>query len=332
MEWQSSAVQATNHDHHLRCISSGLESSLQWHQDRGSLEPLGARNAHKLPRITGSNPGSKNLSEGPDREISVITVGKSNICSIYQQHGGYSIPLTDRSGQSPLDVGPVQRHCTDCGVHTRGSKCYSRCRVQVYDGQDRLEASPQVVPRDQPEVGTPGSVPVCISPVHSTTSLLQLEARSPGRGNRCIHPAVGEVQRLCEPPWCLVGRVPSQVQQQQAQVILVAPVWKGQSLYPVLLEMLYDYPQQLPCTLSLFQWASNVNQMDLLPLLAIWPVSGKNLDVEDFWRQLKSSYLHPGGEKHPEPMTHTSRNGWVGVLNRTGSRFRTHFRGSQFLG
>ena len=49
------------------------------------------------------------------------------------------------------------------------------------------------------------------------------------------------------PRWCLVGRVPSQVQRQQAQVILVALVWKGQSWYPVLLEILYNYPQQL-CT------------------------------------------------------------------------------------
>ena len=33
-------------------------------------------------------------------------------------------------------------------------------------------------------------------------------------------------------PWCLIGRVLSQVQRQQAQVILVAPVWKGQPWYP----------------------------------------------------------------------------------------------------
>ena len=127
------------------------------------------------------------------------------------------------------------------------------------------------------------------------------------------------------PPWCLVGRVLLQVQHQQAQVILVAPVWKGQPWYPILLEMLYDYPQQLPRTLSLFQWASNVNQIDLLLQLAVWPVSGKNLDVEDFQRQLKSSFLHPGEAKHPEPMTHTSGNGWAGVLNRDWIPFKDIF-------
>ena len=136
--------------------------------------------------------------------------------------------------------------------------------------------------------------PVCVSPVHTTTSL--------------------------------IGRVLSQVQRQQAQVILVAPVWKGQPWYPTLLEMLYDYPQQLPCTLNLFQRTSNVNQMDLLPQLAVWPVSRKNSDAEVFQKQLRSSSLHPGGAKHPEPMTNTSGNGWAGVLNRDEIPFQAPFQ------
>jgi len=105
---------------------------------------------------------------------------------------------------------------------------------------------------------------------------------------------------FANPPWCLVGRVLSQVHRQQAQVVLVAPVWKGQPWYPVLLEMLYDYPRQLPRTPSLFQQA---HQMDLLPQLAVWPISGRNSDVEGFQKQLKSSSSHPGGVRHLELMT-----------------------------
>jgi len=77
------------------------------------------------------------------------------------------------------------------------------------------------------------------------------------------------------PPWCLIGRVLSQVKSQQAQVILVAPVWRGQPWYPVLLGMLYNFPQQLPQVSAIIQETSDLNQMDLLPQLAVWPVSGK---------------------------------------------------------
>jgi len=125
------------------------------------------------------------------------------------------------------------------------------------------------------------------------------------------------------PPWCLIGRVLSQVQQQQAQVILVAPVWKGQPWYPMLLGMLYNYP---PRTLSAVQLTSNASQMDLLPQLAVWPISGRNLEVEVFQRQLKSSYLPPGEAKHPKPMTHTSRSGWAGVLNGALIPFQDPFQ------
>ena len=100
---------------------------------------------------------------------------------------------------------------------------------------------------------------------------------------------------------------------------------EGSVMVPSPVGMLYDYTQQLPCTLSLFQQTSNASQMDLLPQLAVWPISGKNLDMEVFQRQLKSSYLHPGEAKPPEPMILTLINGWASVLNRVLILFRDPF-------
>ena len=64
LEWQSPAVQKADYDHHLRCLSPGLGSSLQWHKDRGSMGPTRVGDAHKLPRATGCNPGSEDIPEG----------------------------------------------------------------------------------------------------------------------------------------------------------------------------------------------------------------------------------------------------------------------------
>lgn len=136
----------------------------------------------------------------------------------------------------------------------------------------------------------------------------------------------GQVKGYANPPWCLIAKVLSQVRNQQAQLILVAPVWRGQPWYPVLLGMLYDYPRQLPRSPSLFQWLpSDKGQMDLLPQLAVWPISGRNSDVATFQSQLKSSSSHPGGAKHPKPTTPTSGSGWVGVLNGVVIRFQDPF-------
>jgi len=40
LEWQSSIVSTADYDHHLRCLSPRLGSSLQWNQDWGSMQIL----------------------------------------------------------------------------------------------------------------------------------------------------------------------------------------------------------------------------------------------------------------------------------------------------
>ena len=53
----------------------------------------------------------------------------------------------------------------------------------------------------------------------------------------------GTLKGFANPPWCLMGRVLSQVMEQRAQVVLVASVWKSQPWYPVLLGMLWEFPR-----------------------------------------------------------------------------------------
>jgi len=125
----------------------------------------------------------------------------------------------------------------------------------------------------------------------------------------------GPVKGYANPPWCLVGRVLSQVKSQQAQIILVAPVWKGQPWYPVLLQMLFDYPRQLPRNQEVFQGSPHRAQMEFLPQLGVWPISGRDLEVQTFQKKLKSFSLHHGEVRHRDPMIPISRNGWAGVLN-----------------
>ena len=48
---------------------------------------------------------------------------------------------------------------------------------------------------------------------------------------------------FANPPWILIPRILSEVRVQQATVILVAPVWKSQVWYPVLLSLLFDHPR-----------------------------------------------------------------------------------------
>ena len=84
------------------------------------------------------------------------------------------------------------------------------------------------------------------------------------------------MKAYANPPWSLVGRVLAQVQQQEANIILIAPVWKSQSWYPALLEMCVDLPRLLPMVDNLIQPTHPQSKPDLLPQLATWSISGKS--------------------------------------------------------
>ena len=47
------------------------------------------------------------------------------------------------------------------------------------------------------------------------------------------------------PPWNLVGRVLAMVENQQAKVVLVAPIWPSQPWYPKLLSLLWSIPLRI---------------------------------------------------------------------------------------
>ena len=58
-----------------------------------------------------------------------------------------------------------------------------------------------------------------------------------------------------------------QVKAQQAQVTLVAPIWKGQPWYPVLLEMLWNFPWWIFLSNDLFLMTSESVVMNFQPQL-----------------------------------------------------------------
>jgi len=65
--------------------------------------------------------------------------------------------------------------------------------------------------------------------------------------------------------WHLVGRVLNKVRSQGAQLVLVAPVWRGQWWYPVLLGMLRDLPWLLSPQQTQMQRGDNREQRCLPP-------------------------------------------------------------------
>ena len=97
------------------------------------------------------------------------------------------------------------------------------------------------------------------------------------------------------PPFSLISRVLSKVQQDQACVLLVAPVWTCQIWYPMLLGLLIERPVLLSRWWNLMTQPHNGKPHPLRHQihLAMWPVSGESSRVKAFQKTLVRSSSNP---------------------------------------
>ena len=116
-------------------------------------------------------------------------------------------------------------------------------------------------------------------------------------------------------PWSLVGRVLSKVQRDQTRIVLVAPVWKTQPWYPLLLQMLIA----IPCLITHVQAMLYRDPEDLAPQLAVWHISGRDTETKSFRRKLPRSCSSHGELRLT---THSLANGIAGVVQGTEIPFQ----------
>ena len=117
------------------------------------------------------------------------------------------------------------------------------------------------------------------------------------------HCKARRLARESRPEGCLL--VLAQVQTQQAQIVLLAPVWKTRPWYPLLLSMAVGCPYLV------------LNQ-DRAPMiqtqLAVWNISGRDTETKSFRRRLPLSCSNHGGKRPISLTTHSSADGIAGVI------------------
>jgi len=120
------------------------------------------------------------------------------------------------------------------------------------------------------------------------------------------------------PPFCLIGRVLDKLAREQAEMILVTPLWQGQPWYPRLLQMCV----QPPLLVQSFPTLLLGPQAQLHPLmkegslnLAVWRVSGKPWKQKAFRARQQSLYQIPEEKVPSLIMNRPGENGLAGLVN-----------------
>ena len=116
-------------------------------------------------------------------------------------------------------------------------------------------------------------------------------------------------------PWNLIGRTLNRVHQQEVTMVVIAPVWKSQPWYPILLEMIVDFPVLIPHQENLILPTHSECLPEVIPQLAAWLISGNSIMMKKFQRKAQSCSLPHGDKKLANLTTHSFESGCAGVLN-----------------
>lgn len=123
-----------------------------------------------------------------------------------------------------------------------------------------------------------------------------------------------DLTAYANPPWNLLGRVLVKIQEEMPEkIILIAPIWPAQPWYPTLLDLLVDFPREIPQGEDTLLGTAEAEVPPLVPSLAAWPISGRDSKRKAFQKELLTSSWHRGGQNPQNPMTPCSKNGLAGV-------------------
>jgi hypothetical protein len=118
------------------------------------------------------------------------------------------------------------------------------------------------------------------------------------------------------PPFCLIGRCLSKIQLEEAEAVLITPIWGTQPWYAKILHMLIDYPVLIPKTSEVLTdpWGTMhpLIEQDKM-ILAAWRISGRNGEQKDFQKKLSKSWKTPAGQAQNPLTSQPGTSGFAGA-------------------
>ena len=118
------------------------------------------------------------------------------------------------------------------------------------------------------------------------------------------------------PPFSVMGRLVQKVQVDQAEMVLVAPVWVTQNFYTPILEMLIQDPLIVKVRQDTLRipGSSKVHPLVNKLHLMVCRISGDHMKAETYRNNLLKSLWHRGEDPPKSNIHHTSANGFSSVV------------------
>ena len=306
---------AARHGNRDRCLSNRLGCPTSGVPDRGAMVNRRETDAYQCVGAAGSISCPQDFCQ---RQIT-FECASSNVQyvsqSLHKPFGGHTLPSVELTGSSDVEMVPGSPHFPNSRTPARQGESDSRRGIQGSERSLRLDDTSKSF---FPDTVSDGSVDLFASRLtHQLPRFFSWRPDPLAEATDAFTQDWSQFQGYANPPWCLILRTLSKIQREEARVLLIAPVWRTQPWYPLLLQLLIKIPRLLP---EGKEMVISPTQKDFImptgvPQLAAWPLSGKSADQEAFQRELLIYSQHPGGARPPQVMKASSNAGIAGVRN-----------------
>ena len=180
------------------CLTTWVGSTMHEGQHGRTLVGGRINPSHQLPGVTGGLSSSQNLrkhSKGPDSPEN----GQYFSSDIHKSEGRYSLNPTVQSSFGSLGMVPPEAINNPSRTSTRKPQFGCGLGVQNDEGSVRLDDKSKNFPATSTVSRTITNRSFCISPDKTATPLLQLEAGSRSRSDRCLYPELGPSKGVRKP-------------------------------------------------------------------------------------------------------------------------------------
>ena len=212
------------------------------------------------------------------------------LCKQKRWHTLESIKCTSPRNLRLVSAAQNYNQSTTCA---RQASCRTRLRIKTFTRPQRLATKTSIYPK----IFTSRFGRSFRNSFKKTNcQLCQLYARSRDITYRCLHSKLVRRKGVRLPPVSLITKVIMKVLKEQATIVLVAPVWKTQPWWPLLLKMCWKSPVLLPQTKDLLLDLTNPAKVHpLYPrlTLGVFFVSGNVMKTVAFLRRQLSSCCQP---------------------------------------
>ena len=253
--------------------------------------------------------------------------GQHNGCPLYQQDGANKISHSCTPGSKSVELVPTEPDSRGGTVHPGGSECQSGQGIPGYmlDLHDwRLHPNIFMAINQ-----LWGPVDVDLFASRLTAQVPRFYSWRPDPQAEATDAFAQEwatVKGYAFLPFGLIGRcLRKLLYQGVSRLVLIAPIWKSQPWYPLLLDLRIASPVLLPQRPGLLTRHGEIQPLSHLQL-AGWLLSADPTLRQAFLKMRKTCSLPPGGRVPPPLTPQLGGDGLAGAVNRSLIQFSHQLR------